>query len=82
MGVDVKDSLPEHVRGLPPEVQIAVLYERVGNLAEDVKGLKNIIIGGIATLLTGIILGAISVAAGWLGPHAGAATAAIWRFLT
>lgn len=81
--VNRDEALPEHVRGLPVEVQVAVLYERVGNLTEDVKGLKTIILGGIVTLLTGMLLGAVSIAAGWLGPHAGATVAAaVWRLLT
>jgi hypothetical protein len=69
------DVLPEHVRGLPLETQVAVLYERVGNLGEDVKGLKTIILGSIATVLIAVAGAVISVASGWVGPHA-ASTAA------
>lgn len=82
MGVNVKrdESLPDHVRGLPLETQVAVLYERVRNVSDDVQGLKNLIKGAIATLLTGIILAAIGVAAGFLGPHSSAAF--VWRLFT
>lgn len=70
------DNLPEHVRGLPLEIQVAVLYERVGNLAAQVKRLIQWIATGVVTILGGIVIGLFSVAAGWVGPHAGPTHAA------
>lgn len=67
-----RDVLPDNIRGEPLETQVAVLYERVRNLSEDVQGLKNIIVGGIVSGLLAIGGTAVSVAAGWLGPHAAA----------
>lgn len=74
-----RESLPDNIRGEPIETQVAVLYERVGNLKDDVRGLKNIILGGIVSGLLAVGGTAVSVAAGWLGPHT--AVAAFWKWL-
>lgn len=70
------ESLPEHIRDLPLQTQVAVLYERVGNLAAKVDKLVQWIATGVVTIVVGVILGLFSVAAGWVGPHAGPTHAA------
>lgn len=72
-----QSAIPEHIRDLPQQVQLAVLYERVQNLGEEVKGLKRSLWAFVFSILGGALLFLLSVAVGWLGPHSGAAHGAI-----
>jgi hypothetical protein len=78
-----REAVPEHIRGLPIEVQVAVLYERVNNLAGEVKSLKKALWAFVFSILGGALLFLLSVTAGWIGPQhgvSGAVHAAV-RFL-
>lgn len=68
-------SLPEHVRDQPLQVQLAVLYERVKNLNEEVKSLRRTLWVFISAIVSGAVLFLVSVASGWVGPKASAAAA-------
>lgn len=63
------ERMPEHVRELPVETQIAVLYERVGALSDEVHALKRALWTLVFTVLGGMILTLFSIAAGWIGRH-------------
>lgn len=69
------DSLPDSVRDLPLQSQVAVLYERVNNLASEVKSLKRALWAFVFSLLGGCILFLLSITAGWLGPKNGGTSA-------
>ena len=73
------ESVPPHIRGLPIETQVAVLYERVNNLGNEVKALKRALWAFVFSILGGALLFLLTVAAGWIGPRTGATAA--WRFL-
>jgi hypothetical protein len=68
-------QMPEHLRDLPLEVQVAVLYERVGNgnaritaLSREVQGLRRALWSFVFSLIGGVVLFLFSVATGWIGP--------------
>ncbi len=67
----VSERMPQHLRDMPVEVQVAVLYERVGNLAEEVHSLKRALWALVFSVLTSMIVFLfVTVAAGWIGgPH-------------
>lgn len=64
-----KNSLPDNIKDLPWQVQMAVLYERVQNLDDRVKTLTRSLWAGIGTLITGMLLYLFSVSSGWIGPQ-------------
>lgn len=69
------------MRGQPIETQVAVLYERVKNLGDEVQGLRRALWSFVFSILGGAILFLLSVAQGWLGPHSGNASALFgWLF--
>ena len=72
------ETFPDDVRGLPLQVQVAVLYERVNSLSQEVRGTRRALWGFVFSVLGGAILFLFSVASGWLGPHT---TANALRFL-
>lgn len=64
------EPLPQHIRDLPIQVQVAVLYERVKNLDDEVAGLRRALWSFVFSLLGGALLFLLSIAAGWIGPRA------------
>jgi chromate transport protein ChrA len=50
-------------------VQLAVLYERVGSLSEDVEGMRRALWATVTAVVGGALLFLFSEAAGWIGPH-------------
>lgn len=74
----------EQMAGLPLEIQVAVLYERVGTLKDEVKALKRAVWSAVASIIGGAVLFLFSLASGWIGPKAPTAhvAMAVWRFLT
>jgi hypothetical protein len=78
-----QEAVPEHIRGLPQDVQIAVLYERVKNLGDEVKALKRALWSFVFSILGGALLFLLSLAAGWIGPNHGVsgAVGAAWKWL-
>lgn len=73
--------LPDSIRNLPIETQVAVLYERVGNLGTEVKALKRALWSFVAAIISGSLLFLLSIASGWIGPGSHA-SAAFWSWLT
>jgi hypothetical protein len=65
-----QDGLPEDVRGLPVQIQVAVLYERVGTLQSEVKSLRKALWSFVFSILGGAVLFLFSLASGWIGPKA------------
>jgi hypothetical protein len=61
--------MPQHLREEPPEVQIAVLYERVSNLTYEVRGLKRALWAVAITVIAATITFLFSLANGLLGHH-------------
>ncbi len=62
------EAMPQFLRDQPLEVQVAVLYERVGNLAEEVHSLKRALWALVFSVLTSMIVFLfVTVAAGWIG---------------
>lgn len=59
--------LPDHIDGLSTEAQIAVLYERIKNLSDDVKSLRRVLWVFLSAIVSGAILFLFSVASGWIG---------------
>lgn len=49
---DVPAGLPENIRDLPLQIQVAVLYERVGTLTLEVKFMKRGFWALVLTILT------------------------------
>ena len=47
------EDFPDHVRNLPIDTKVAVLYERVRNLDEDVKALKRTLWVFISAIVAG-----------------------------
>lgn len=73
--------VPDNIRGLPIETQVAVLYERVQNLGDEVQSLRRALWAFVFSILGGALLFLLSIAAGWLGPKHAVAMAIGW-FLT
>lgn len=67
----VRDEFPDNVRDLPLPVQVAVLYERVKNLSEDVQSLRRTLWVFISAIISGAVLFLFSVANGWLSHKPG-----------
>lgn len=72
---DYDSRMPQHLRDLPVETQVAVLYERVGNgndritaLGREVQGLRRALWSFVFSIIGGAILFLFSVASGWIGP--------------
>jgi hypothetical protein len=61
------EEFPTHVRDLPLDTKVAVLYERVQNLDEDVKSLRRTLWAFISALIAGAVLFLFSIASGWIG---------------
>lgn len=59
----LRNGLPDDIRNLPLEIQVAVLYERVGYLANDVKTMKT----GFWALVLALLTASITIAAYALG---------------
>ncbi len=66
---------PKSVADEPINVQIAVLYERVGSLSDDVRSMKRAFWGTTASVVGGAILFLFAEASGWIGPHKAQAAA-------
>lgn len=68
------------VINMPVETQVAVLYERVGTMRDEIRGLRRAIYSFVGTVGAGAVLFLFSLAAGWIGPHGAAHSAvkAIW----
>ena len=77
-------EFPEHIKHLPLETKVEVLYERVRNLDEDVKSLRKTLWAFLSALIAGAILFLFSVASGWIGPRTGpihSIATSVWRWL-
>lgn len=62
---------PREIRDLPVETQVAVLYERVGTLREEVRALRRALWAFVFSILGGAVIFMFSIASGWIGPHSG-----------
>lgn len=61
------EFFPEDIRNLPTQTQLAVLYERVQNLTDDVTSLRRTLQVFIGAIVSGAVLFLFSVAQGWIG---------------
>ena len=58
---------PREFERLPLETQVAVLYERVANLGDDVHGMKRALWGMVFSIVLAVLVFALSVASGVIG---------------
>jgi hypothetical protein len=77
-----RDYLPDEVREMPLQTQVAVLYERVGTLKDEVRGLRRALWSFVFSILTGALLFLFSVASGWLGKNPSAVAANMIHHVT
>ncbi len=62
------EKMPQYLREQSLEAQILVLYERVGNLSQEVHSLKRALWALVFSVLSSMIVFLfVTVAAGWIG---------------
>jgi hypothetical protein len=81
MARGVQNDLPDDVRGMPVQIQVAVLYERVGTLQAEVKSLRKALWSFVFSILGGAVLFLFSIASGWIGPKSHTAIAEVQGIL-
>lgn len=58
---------PREFERLPLEVKVAVLYERVDNMGEEVHAMKKALWGVVFSIVLAVLVFALSIASGVIG---------------